>query len=251
MGEVDYFHFPISYWSLVPGAKTSEGVAQISAPLLGWVSARLKEGHSVLIQCLFGAHRAGATAIACLMHLSDLDAAAAISEARSRRKLINPHFLDFADFLIKLQIARREGLVDLAIKEAATSGYQNSMASVFGISVGGGKVVIQDSDDLDTTMMDTSASDFEVDFEFSMKGSEVQSEAELPDNPWEFASPHAYAGLFEHWNYPEGDSHLYASKSLDTDCSIFNFKVPAGGCATISRHPTSNSSFRITQKYEF
>jgi protein-tyrosine phosphatase len=129
--EVDYFHFPICYWSLAPGANTEKGFAQICAPLLGWVSARLAQGHSVLVHCMSGAHRAGATGIACLMHLSNLDALAAIREAKSRRKEINPYVHDYLDFLNRLQIARGMGSVDLAIEEAARSGFEKSMALHF------------------------------------------------------------------------------------------------------------------------
>jgi hypothetical protein len=133
--DVDYFHFPISYWGVVPGAKTEEGVAKMCAPMLGWVSEKLEQGHSVLVHCLFGAHRAGTTGIACLMHLIDMDATAATNEARSRRRVINPSVFDFPDFLNRLQVAHGKGLVSHAIEDAAAVGYANAMAKVVSAAI--------------------------------------------------------------------------------------------------------------------
>jgi hypothetical protein len=66
------------------------------------------------------------------MHFSHVNVKLAIQEAKSRRKIINPYFEDFIDFLERLQRALRSGWVDLAIEEAAKYGYENSMATVFG-----------------------------------------------------------------------------------------------------------------------
>ena len=47
-------------------------------------------GHSVLIHCLAGAHRAGTTAILCLMHLLGLNSVEATQTAQSLRSMIEP-----------------------------------------------------------------------------------------------------------------------------------------------------------------
>jgi hypothetical protein len=130
--DVSYFHFPISHWAVAPGAKTERSVAKFAAPVLGWVSENLEQGNSVLIHCLFGAHRAGTTGIACIMHLANVDAATATCEAKSRRKEINPYVFDFQEFLSRFQNARRQDLLSDAINQAATDGYVNSMAKLRG-----------------------------------------------------------------------------------------------------------------------
>jgi dual specificity MAP kinase phosphatase len=221
--EVDYLHFPISYWYTVPGATTDKGIAQICAPMLGWVCARLEQGHPVLLHGFFGVHRAGTTGIACLMHLSDLSADAAISEAKSKRETIDPHFFDFADvkFLKRLEKARQEGLVDTAIKEAANNGYEWSMALVFGGLVGCRNNVTQDSNGLDKKVEDVSLNDFDSPF-----GS--------ADTHLENSARSEYSASLDS-NYSEGDSCGYVSERLERDSFCSNSRGPPGGCATVAR----------------
>jgi hypothetical protein len=90
------------------------------------------------------------------MHLSDLSAEAAITEAKSRHDVVDPHFFDFIDmkFLQRLQNAFQQGLLDPAIKEAARSGYESSMAAVFGGLVGRGKVATEHSNDVEEDLED-------------------------------------------------------------------------------------------------
>ena len=50
----------------------------------------LSRGDNVLVHCLAGAHRAGTTGCACLMHFGGLDVQQAISVAKRLRPIIDP-----------------------------------------------------------------------------------------------------------------------------------------------------------------
>ena len=59
-------------------------------PVLEFIEREVLAGHNVLVHCLAGAHRAGTTAILCLMHLAGLDSDKAITTARALRSMIQP-----------------------------------------------------------------------------------------------------------------------------------------------------------------
>jgi len=56
--------------------------------LFDWIDAAVASGESVLIHCLAGAHRAGTTGVAYVMHKADLRCADAIDVATKARPAI-------------------------------------------------------------------------------------------------------------------------------------------------------------------
>ena len=73
------------------------GVLKLFAPCFSLVDEVLARGNNVLIHCLAGAHRAGTTSVAYLMHRSELehglarlDVAQAMAVAKRRRPIIDP-----------------------------------------------------------------------------------------------------------------------------------------------------------------
>jgi protein-tyrosine phosphatase len=72
---------------------TTDGVLKIFQPTFEWIDRALENGHNVLIHCLAGAHRAGTTAIAYLMHKVKLDLRSAIISAKLCRPIIHPETL--------------------------------------------------------------------------------------------------------------------------------------------------------------
>ena len=75
------------------------------------IDRALENGHNVLIHCLAGAHRAGTTAIAYLMHRAKLDVRSAIISAKLCRPIISP-IGSFPNLLIRLDMALKEKRVD-------------------------------------------------------------------------------------------------------------------------------------------
>ena len=71
-----------------------------------WIDEATANGHSVLIHCLAGAHRAGSTAIAFLMHARGLDVREATIAAKRCRPCIEP-LGGFAGLLVRLDVANR------------------------------------------------------------------------------------------------------------------------------------------------
>mmetsp|Transcript_43407 Transcript_43407/g.102230 ORF Transcript_43407/g.102230 Transcript_43407/m.102230 type:complete len:221 (-) Transcript_43407:61-723(-) len=131
-GNIEYFHFPTGLWrrGLTRDA-SAEALADVMAPLLGYVEDRLQEGRSILIHCLAGAHRAGTAGIACLMRLADLGAIDAVAKAQACRKVIDPIF-DFQELLRILDDAQKRKLLTPAIERARAEGYEKAAAKVFG-----------------------------------------------------------------------------------------------------------------------
>ena len=81
--------------------ESGEGTRQLFAPVFKWVDAATSNGHNVLIHCLAGAHRAGTTAIAFLMHTHGIDVWQATRLAKKLRPCIDP-LGPFAELLIRL-----------------------------------------------------------------------------------------------------------------------------------------------------
>eukprot|EP00526_Cylindrotheca_closterium_P019208 CAMPEP_0113623166 /NCGR_PEP_ID=MMETSP0017_2-20120614/11909_1 /TAXON_ID=2856 /ORGANISM="Cylindrotheca closterium" /LENGTH=226 /DNA_ID=CAMNT_0000533091 /DNA_START=29 /DNA_END=709 /DNA_ORIENTATION=- /assembly_acc=CAM_ASM_000147 len=104
----EYFHFPIAQWKRDVGYENCNDpvcVAQHFQPLFDFLDNELAAGNAVLIHCLAGAHRAGTTGIASLMHLTGMNAKQATKTAQSLRPVINP----IGDFPKLLQLLE-EGL---------------------------------------------------------------------------------------------------------------------------------------------
>merc|ERR1712176_1248893 len=113
--DFQYLHFPIASWRDARPNKQAQGIAKIFAPLLGFVGDSLDSGSHVLIHCLAGAHRAGTSGIACLMHLCNLDAGSATCAAKAARPSIDS-IAHLGALLRKLERARAAGAVAPAIQ---------------------------------------------------------------------------------------------------------------------------------------
>ncbi|CAJ1948975.1 unnamed protein product [Cylindrotheca closterium] len=104
--DFEYFHFPIAQWKRDVGHANCNdpvSVAQHFQPLFDFLDHELKAGNAVLIHCLAGAHRAGTTGIASLMHLTGMNAKQATKTAQSLRPVINPRIGDFPKLLKLLE----------------------------------------------------------------------------------------------------------------------------------------------------
>lgn len=71
-------------------AAASAAAVALFAPVMEFVSEACEAGGSVLIHCFAGAHRAGTTGTALLMHKGGLGAEAAITVAQQMRPVIDP-----------------------------------------------------------------------------------------------------------------------------------------------------------------
>ena len=71
-------------------ATDADSARKFVAPMLRFVREELSRGNNVLIHCRAGAHRAGTTAIVCLMKLCGMSVDQAVATAKSRRRCIDP-----------------------------------------------------------------------------------------------------------------------------------------------------------------
>ena len=73
-------------------------------PLWAFIDSALDKGSSVLVHCLAGAHRAGTTGCACLMHYGKMKHKDAIKSAKQLRPIIDP-IGQLPQFLMLLEAA--------------------------------------------------------------------------------------------------------------------------------------------------
>uniref|UniRef100_A0A061QUC3 protein-tyrosine-phosphatase n=1 Tax=Tetraselmis sp. GSL018 TaxID=582737 RepID=A0A061QUC3_9CHLO len=96
-----YLRFDVSNWGrYVDG--TDASVRKFAAPLFAFVVEGLERGENVMVHCLAGAHRAGTTGVACLMHFARMDMAKAIVAAKRCRPVVDPIGM-LPEFLRRLQ----------------------------------------------------------------------------------------------------------------------------------------------------
>lgn len=90
--EFEYLDFNIGWWwsSLGKERDNPLKVVEYFEPLFAFVDHALRQGRSILIHCLAGAHRAGTAGIASLMHLTGMSAEEATRTAKQLRPIINP-----------------------------------------------------------------------------------------------------------------------------------------------------------------
>ena len=103
-GAIQYYVFPISQWWAQVDS-TPESVLHFSAPMFKFITDAISSGSSVLVHCLAGAHRAGTTGCACLMHFAGLDHRAAMATAKRLRPIIDP-IGQLPQFLQRLELAQ-------------------------------------------------------------------------------------------------------------------------------------------------
>lgn len=95
-----YFDFPIGRWRTILANRKPETIFAFFKPLFQFLEDQLSQGNSVLVHCLAGAHRAGTTGIACLMHFTGMNPMEATLAAQQLRPAINP----IGDFPLLLQL---------------------------------------------------------------------------------------------------------------------------------------------------
>lgn len=103
--DFEYFRFPIAHW-LFGMKRTKKGVLSFFAPVWEWIDKNVAAGHSVLIHCLAGAHRAGSTGISYIMHKTNVDFPTATKIAQKCRPIINP-IASLGELLMLLDEAMR------------------------------------------------------------------------------------------------------------------------------------------------
>jgi len=101
-----YMRFSVATWFRAPGMDTPAGVLQFFEPVFRWVDDAMSKGEVVLIHCLAGAHRAGTTGIATVMHLTGQPYQVALLETKRKRPVIEP-ILSLGNLLERLDAALR------------------------------------------------------------------------------------------------------------------------------------------------
>jgi len=101
-----YYRFPISYWPRAKNVYTNEGVVAYFQEVFEWIDRATAAGNSVLVHCLAGAHRAGTSGVAYVMHAGRLDLVTSRAMAIRCRPAINP-ILGLDDLLQRYDRARK------------------------------------------------------------------------------------------------------------------------------------------------
>lgn len=99
-----YLRFGIAEWPAAPGMDTNDGVLRFFEPVFRAVDETLARGENILVHCLAGMHRAGATGVAIMMHLKGYGWAEALRETREHRPQVDP-ICHLNDLLVKLEAA--------------------------------------------------------------------------------------------------------------------------------------------------
>lgn len=101
--QLKYHIFPISHWSLHVDS-SDESVLAFCGSMFQFIEEAISKGKAVLVHCLAGAHRAGTTGCACLMHFASLNHRDAIATAKRLRPIIDP-IGQLPQFLQRLELA--------------------------------------------------------------------------------------------------------------------------------------------------
>lgn len=99
--KLSYYNFPISHWQLYVNS-TNASVQVFTDPLFEFIDEAISNGQNVLVHCLAGAHRAGTTGVACLIHFAHLNVEEAIAIAKRCRPIIDP-IGQLPEFLYRLK----------------------------------------------------------------------------------------------------------------------------------------------------
>jgi len=103
---ISYYRFDIYKYYSALDLRTHKGVLNFFAPMLRWVDEAVAEGKGVLIHCLAGAHRAGTSGTAYVMHATGLDHRSAIKACKTVRNVVDP-IGDLSDLLRQLERAKK------------------------------------------------------------------------------------------------------------------------------------------------
>ena len=103
-----YYTFPISsYWNQINATHAS--VHAFADPMFSFIEEHISTGGNVLVHCLAGAHRAGTTGCAVLMHFAGMDRVQATKTAKALRPIIDP-IGQLPVFLERLELAQVDRL---------------------------------------------------------------------------------------------------------------------------------------------
>mmetsp|Transcript_35637 Transcript_35637/g.87671 ORF Transcript_35637/g.87671 Transcript_35637/m.87671 type:complete len:207 (+) Transcript_35637:119-739(+) len=90
-GKIKYHRFDIAgWWKHIKSTGDHDATRVFFEPVLTFVGDALADGKSVMVHCLAGAHRAGTTGCACLMHFCGMDMQSAITAAKKCRPVVDP-----------------------------------------------------------------------------------------------------------------------------------------------------------------
>lgn len=81
---------------------TNASVQAFTDPLFQFIEEAIANGQNVLVHCLAGAHRAGTTGVACIIHFAKLNVDEAIAIAKRCRPIIDP-IGQLPEFLYRLK----------------------------------------------------------------------------------------------------------------------------------------------------
>ena len=90
---ITYFRFPVARLAVSRNSfdhRTGEGALEGFMPVFKFIDEKISAGHSVLVHCLAGAHRAGTCGVAYLMYKANLGVDEAIAVAKKCRPVIGP-----------------------------------------------------------------------------------------------------------------------------------------------------------------
>jgi hypothetical protein len=121
-GKLRYYVFPIAQWGSFVN-RTDESILQFTGPMFDFIEGAISKGESVLVHCLAGAHRAGTTGCACLVHFADMEPNKAIMTAKRLRPIIDP-IGSLPELLVRLQKARtgrKKNALIGAVKDASNT----------------------------------------------------------------------------------------------------------------------------------
>jgi len=105
-GKLQYYTFPISHWSMHVNSSNAS-VINFTKPMFAFIEEAISKGENVLVHCLAGAHRAGTTGCACLVHFANMEVNDAILTAKACRRIIDP-IGQLPEFLVRLRKAEKE-----------------------------------------------------------------------------------------------------------------------------------------------
>ncbi|CAK9096056.1 unnamed protein product [Durusdinium trenchii] len=105
--SIAYYRFDLYKFFATLDLRSTRGVLEFFLPVFQWIDAAVNSGQSVLIHCLAGAHRAGTTGVAYVMHAADLDHQTAIAACKRCRPVVDP-IGDLTNLLAQLDLARQQ-----------------------------------------------------------------------------------------------------------------------------------------------
>merc|ERR1711981_725728 len=85
-----YFAFSVAKHHHIVTHSNDMAALELFSGVFAFIDAALARGESVLIHCLVGAHRAGTTGVAYLLHKTSLDVSSAITAAKQCRPVVDP-----------------------------------------------------------------------------------------------------------------------------------------------------------------